>query len=353
MFKFFSKSVPVSCPENDIKGLADHLLGLGSKGMLDLMGVCFSGEVKRLIESEWPVTQAAFEALSSDDISQVEAGVEKRYGAETRASLVAWKMKSMPHYRREILRYGCTVLPDVVCRKTRLSAANPPVEVHSMMRLDPFIGDVYSGDMVVSALNRARCPIKDGGQYLDFGCSSAALLRNMFAAFPKAKWHGCDPVASSIEWAARQFSEFELFVSKQNPPLPFEDASLDGAYAISIWSHFSESAGLEWFDEMYRVIKPGGFLFMTTHGLRSLYFYLEKEMMQKDVIANLLATMLRKQFAFQTIQGCDGLDMTDWGNAFFPPEWVIGRLGLKWKVLDFKPGLNQGNQDVYVLERGN
>ncbi len=355
MFKLFSKSQPAPCADNadnEIKRLADHLLALGKEGMLNLMRICFPGEVTQLIESEWPVTQTAFEALSADDVRQVEAGVNKRYGAEALAALVAWKTKSPPHYRREILRYGCTVLPDVVCRKTRMSSANPPADIHSMMRLDPFVGDVYSGDMVVSALNRARCSVRAGGSYLDFGCSSAALLRNMFAAFPNSKWHGCDPVASSIEWAGKQFKDFNLFVSKQSPPLPFDNESLDGVYAISIWSHFSERAGLEWFDEMHRVLKPGGFLFMTTHGLRSLYFFLEKDMMQQDVIAKLLARMLSRQFAFQTIQDCDGLDMTDWGNAFFPPEWVIGKLGLKWNVLDYKPGLNQSNQDVYVLERG-
>lgn len=356
MFKLFSRSRPAPVPagrDNDSeKDIAGRFLALGKQGMLDLMGTCFPGEVARLIESEWPVTQSAFEALAPDDVSEVEACVKKRYGAGTLAELAAWKSKSLPHYRREILRYGCALLPNVVCGKTRMSSANPPPGVHSMMRQDPFAGDLYSGDMVLAALNRARSTVKAGGSYLDFGCSSAALLRNMFAAFPEARWHGCDPVAAAIEWAAKQFPGVNLFVSKQNPPLPFESASLDGAYAISIWSHFSERAGLEWFDEMHRIIKPGGFLVMTTHGMRSLYFYLEKEMMPPDVIAGLLAAIVGRQFAYQTILGCDGLDMTDWGNAFFRPEWVVRRLGLKWNVLDFKPGLNQCNQDVYVLERG-
>ena len=354
MFKLFSKSPAASRPaaRDSLKTLADYFLALGRQGMLTLMGTCFPGEVPRLIESEWPVTQAAFDALSPDDVSRVEAGVEKRYGAGTRAELAAWKTKSIQHYRREILRYGCAVLPETVCRKTRMSSANPPAEVHSMMRQDPFAGDLYSGDMVVGALNRARRAIKAGGNYLDFGCSSAALLRNMRAAFPDARWHGCDPVATAIEWAGRQFADLKVFVSKQTPPLPFDDASLDGVYAISIWSHFSERAGLEWFDEMHRAIKQGGFLVMTTHGMRSLYFYLEKEMLPPDVIAGLLAGVVSRQFAFQAILGCDGLDMTDWGNAFFRPEWVLGRLCPKWNLLDFKPGLNQCNQDVYVLERG-
>ncbi len=42
----------------------------------------------------------------------------------------------------------------------------------------------------------------------------------------------------------------------------------------------------------------------------------------------------------------------DWGTAFLSPEWLLTHLCPRWRVLEFAPGRNQDNQDVYVLQRG-
>ena len=41
----------------------------------------------------------------------------------------------------------------------------------------------------------------------------------------------------------------------------------------------------------------------------------------------------------------------DWGTAFLSPEWMLTHLCPRWRVLEFAPGRNQENQDVYVLQR--
>ncbi len=69
---------------------------------------------------------------------------------------------------------------------------------------------------------------------------------------------------------ARTCPAIDFFVSGDAPPLPLADGSLDLAYAISIWSHFAPELGLRWFEEMHRVIRPGGHLVCTTHGLTSV-----------------------------------------------------------------------------------
>ncbi len=40
-----------------------------------------------------------------------------------------------------------------------------------------------------------------------------------------------------------------------------------------------------------------------------------------------------------------------WGTAFLSPEWVLAQLSPRWRVLEFAPGRNQDNQDVFVLQR--
>lgn len=237
-----------------------------------------------------------------------------------------------------------------------MTPANPPLSVHSMMRNEIFAGDLYSGDMIVSAMDRAGIRFNAGECYLDFGCSSGALTRNLWAHFPQGHWHGCDPVAASVEWASEHFPQIEFYASEQLPPLKYANAQFHGAYAVSIWSHFSEATAIGWFEEMRRIIAPGGFLIITTHGLRSLYYYLSNDMMPLAVIANLLQTVSERQHAFQPVwadgsKEADHLHTSDWGNAYFTLEWVTSCLAPHWSVLNYVVGINQINQDIYVLRR--
>jgi SAM-dependent methyltransferase len=329
--------------------------GMTTPDLLALMRAAFGERAALNIEAEFPVTGAAFAALSADDVRLIERGVAVICGGEDYAQLKRFKQMNPPHYRREILRYGCTFQPELLSRKTGMTAANPPLEIHSMMRQQFFAGDLYSGDMIVSSARRGGFDFAGPGRYLDFGCSSAALTRNMAAAFPHTQWFGCDPRKSSIAWATANFPNIQFCVNAQNPPLGYDTASFAGAYAVSIWSHFSEKAALRWFAEMRRIIKPGGFLVFTTHGLRSVYSYLEAGQLPNDISARVLATLLYDSFVFEPFWTNDnpdvpGHDMSDWGNAFFTVEWVLRSLPA-WRLMDYQPGLSQSNQDVYTILR--
>ena len=50
-------------------------------------------------------------------------------------------------------------------------------------------------------------------------------------------------------------------------------------------------------------------------------------------------------------EGDWGVVNPDWGTAFLSPEWMLTHLCPRWRVLEFAPGRNQENQDVYVLQR--
>jgi hypothetical protein len=41
----------------------------------------------------------------------------------------------------------------------------------------------------------------------------------------------------------------------------------------------------------------------------------------------------------------------DRGTAFLSPELMLTHLCPRWRVVEFEPGRNQENQDVYVLQR--
>ncbi len=249
------------------------------------------------------------------------------------------------------LQVATHLAPDLARTRAGLTDAVPPADVHRMQRGAFWCGDFYSANMLVQALDGADLSLVPGRSYLDFGCSSGSLVRVMCAAYPECKWLGVDPVPASIAWAAANLPEATFATSPQAPPLAFADSALDGVSAISIWSHFSERAGLAWFDEMARIVKPGGFLFFTTHGIRTFRHQLDKGRLAVREIAALFDIMLEHQFAFQPIRSDYGLDLTDWGNAYFPVEWVVRRLSANWELKLNQPGRNQNNQDAYVLVR--
>ena len=64
------------------------------------------------------------------------------------------------------------------------------------------------------------------------------------------------------------------------------------------------------------------------------------------VVGSFLAWLMRS-----TKSRAKGVVTPDWGTAFLSPEWMLAKLCPAWRVLEFAPGRNQENQDVYVLQR--
>jgi SAM-dependent methyltransferase len=215
-------------------------------------------------------------------------------------------------------------------------------------------GGLYEADLVVSALDSVEAKIENMGRVLDFGCSSGRVVRVLAASYPEVEWTACDPNEPAILWAQDNLPGIEFYVNAQQPPLPVEQGSLDLVYAISIWSHFAPELGLRWFDEMRRVIRPGGQLVFTTHGIQSLAFSVDggfRPAEQADGILRALDSRGWWYAAEFDDQPDWGVVYADWGTAFVTPEWILTKLCPLWRVLEFAPGRNLENQDVYVLER--
>jgi SAM-dependent methyltransferase len=215
-------------------------------------------------------------------------------------------------------------------------------------------GGLYEADLVADALASANGDISGVRGALDFGCSSGRVARVLAAAFPDTRWWGCDPNVPAIEWARGALPGIEFFVSGDEPPLALGDGAVDLAYAISVWSHFAPDLALRWFDEMRRMIHPGGHLVCTTHGPTSLSFYARHGFRTAEQCEEIAQSLYRQGWWYAAEFGDRGdWEVVNplWGTAFITPEWVLARLCPEWRVLEFAPGRNRENQDVYVLER--
>jgi SAM-dependent methyltransferase len=180
------------------------------------------------------------------------------------------------------------------------------------------------------------------------------VLRVLAAAYPEIRWHGCDPNGPAIEWANAHLPSIDFFQSADAPPLPLADGSLDLAYAISIWSHFAPELGLRWFDEMHRLLRPGGHLVCTTHGPTSVAFYAAHGLRSPQQSDEIVGDLYRQGFWYAPEFGSKGdwgVVNPEWGTSFLSPEWVLENLCPHWQVVEFAAGRNQENQDVCVLRR--
>jgi SAM-dependent methyltransferase len=215
-------------------------------------------------------------------------------------------------------------------------------------------GGLYEADMIIAALCSAGVEVSMIRRGLDFGCSSGRVARVLAAAYPDISWQGCDPNTPAIEWAQANLPDIEFFVNDDEPPLRTADGELDLVYAISIWSHFEPRLGLQWFEEMRRILAPDRYLVFTTHGLASIDHYLEahrrspEQSLEIERALYSCGTWFAAEFGEQ---GDWGVINPGWGTAFLSPEWLLTNLCPRWRVLEFSPGRNQENQDVYVLQR--
>jgi SAM-dependent methyltransferase len=297
------------------------------------------------------VVRRLYDRLSTDDVAATEQVIRDTPGA--------WEHYAAapddPARRHLLLALGMWLSVERLIEKTGLIRAEPPDEVHSMTRgALAAAGGLYEADLVIDALIGAGVDMSSVTSGLDFGCSSGRVVRSLAAAYPAIAWHGSDPNAPAIEWAAENLPGTDFFVNDNHPPLPLADASLDLVYAISIWSHFAPMLGLRWFEEMHRVLRPGGHLVCTTHGLTSVAHYATLELRTPEQSREIADALYTRGWWYAPEFGEEGdwgVINPDWGTAFLSPEWMLTQLCPQWRVLEFAPGRNQENQDVYVLER--
>lgn len=102
---------------------------------------------------------------------------------------------------------------------------------------------------------------------LDWGCGPGRIVRHLPALIGNnCSYYGTDYNEKSIEWCRKNLPEIQFNHNSLEAKLPYSDNFFDVIYGLSIFTHLSESMHIDWYNELFRILKPGGILLLTTQG---------------------------------------------------------------------------------------
>jgi SAM-dependent methyltransferase len=174
----------------------------------------------------------------------------------------------------------------------------------------------------------------------EWGCGPGRVVRHLPAKLgPSVQVYGSDYNPKTIEWCQKEIQGVSFFLNGLNPPLPVEDNKFDFIYSISVFTHLSEATGLNWAEELYRVLKPQGILLITTSGDNAYQNELlqeEKEKYQREGV------VVRGQYE-------EGKKMY---LARHNPQYVKEKLLTKFEILQHAPtGFPFIEQDYWIARK--
>ena len=110
----------------------------------------------------------------------------------------------------------------------------------------------------------------DCGRVLDWGSGCGRVARH-FPAAHCASLTGCDIDRDNVRWCSSHLRGNYLSTGVA-PPLPFDDASFDVIYGVSVFTHLREAMQFRWLEELARIAAPGATLMMSVHGRTAIDF---------------------------------------------------------------------------------
>ncbi len=120
---------------------------------------------------------------------------------------------------------------------------------------------ISSSDAVVRAFG-----VDPGGPVLDWGCGSGRTLLwlRRYDAW-RTHYTGCDVDAQAVAWLRSQGVD-QVAVCGDSPPLPYDEATFVGLFGFSVLTHIPPERHRQWYEELRRILRPGGVAYVTTHG---------------------------------------------------------------------------------------
>lgn len=235
---------------------------------------------------------------------------------------------------------------DVAARATNRLGGQPPVPPAELIYLvaghgsaNAFLAGGRSAcDAISATLAKNDLRIEQFDNVLDFGCGVGRIIRHWNQGQPPVL-HGTDYNADLIGWCQDNLSACKFRVNTLSGSLPYESETFDFIYSFSVFTHLKEPLQFHWIDELSRVLKPGGYIYLTTHGKHyvSVLNAAEQEQFNKGQL------VVREQEQ----------SGSNFCAVFHPPSYVRDVLAHNLSVVDFVECGAQGDSmhDVHLLRK--
>lgn len=101
---------------------------------------------------------------------------------------------------------------------------------------------------------------------LDFGCGCGRVLAGWAMRGHDFALQGCDYNHLFVEWCNENIPGVRVQKNEIFQPIPYPAASFDLIYLLSVFTHLDLPEERQLVSEFRRVLRPGGYLYVTFHG---------------------------------------------------------------------------------------
>jgi SAM-dependent methyltransferase len=172
-----------------------------------------------------------------------------------------------------------------------------------------------------------------GKRVLDFGCGAGRTLRHFLAEAENGEFWGADIDAASIDWLEETLCPpLHVRRSAAVPPLDFESRSFDLAWAISVFTHLTDSS-IPWLLELHRLLKSDGLLIATYMGRWNSDVFTAEAWQEDRVGMNVLRHNQDWDSGGPVVLMSDWWVHAHWGRAFEILEVAPNVHGQSWALL--------------------
>jgi len=184
----------------------------------------------------------------------------------TAKRLVPLQLKVSFHKHKSMPRDAAARVTNRLSRRPAVPPAKLIYLVTGHRSANAFLlGGRSASDAIRAVLARNGLEFEEFNRALDFGCGVGRIIRHWNTS-PQPVLHGTDYNADLIEWCRKNLKGSEFEVNTLSGKLPYEAETFDFIYSFSVFTHLKESLQFHWIEELSRVLKPGGYVYLTSHG---------------------------------------------------------------------------------------
>jgi SAM-dependent methyltransferase len=215
----------------------------------------------------------------------------------------------------------------------------PPYFIYETYRLnyEEYYNDGYATAKELTDLIKANVVLTANSRVLDWGCGPARITRHLPSLLPGAAIYGTDYNPKYIDWCKTNIPGIEFHLNKIEPPFRYENDFFDAVIGLSIFTHLSIKGHTEWITELYRVLKKGGILIITTQGAAYRDKLLKEEQSQFDKNEIVVRENFKQGHRLY--------------SSYQPQEAIVEMIKNKFQLLEYMEGDKAGLQDMWVLKK--